>query len=108
MKALAAPINGGNVGGSRQWRAQINASQNPLESEWGFEVASASMRTGLDRGSASELLGKLNARLEGMVAEPTLHITECYDLVNHRPLSDYERKYLRVKEELDRLGLNFG
>jgi methylamine--corrinoid protein Co-methyltransferase len=105
---LAAPINGGNVGGSRLWRAQMNASQNPLETEWGFEVASASMRTGLDRGSASELLGKLNARLEGMVAEPTLHINECYDLVNHRPLPDYERKYLQVKEELARLGLNFG
>jgi hypothetical protein len=65
------------------------------------------MRTGLDRGSANELLGKLNTRLEGMVAEPTLHINECYDLVNHRPLPDYERKYLQIKEELARLGLNF-
>ena len=108
LGSLAAPINGGNLGGSRQWRAQMNASQTPLETEWVYEVASASMRTGLDEGTASDLLRKLNERMEGMFAEPTVHITDCYDLVNHKPLPEYEKAYLRVKDEVSRMGLDFG
>ncbi|MDP3063623.1 MAG: monomethylamine:corrinoid methyltransferase [Chloroflexota bacterium] len=105
--ALAAPINGGNLGVSRQWRAQMDASQNPLEAEWVYEVAVASMRTGLDQGTASELLVKLNARLAGRTAEETVHISQCYDLVHHRPLPRYEETYLKVKGELTAMGLCF-
>ena len=105
--SIAAPVNGGNLGGSRQWRARMNASQNPLEAEWVHEVATASMRTGLDRGTASDLLRKVNEKLEGRVAEETVHITQCYDLVHHRPLPQYEEAYLGVKEEVARLGLSF-
>ena len=104
---MAAPINGGNLSGPRQHRAQMNASQNPLEAEWLYEVATASMRSGIDRAMASDLLRKLNERLEGRVAEETVHITQCYDLVNHKPLPDYEKTYLKVKEEVARLGLDF-
>jgi len=86
----------------------MNASQNPLEAEWVYEMAMASMRTGLDKETASDLLRKVNEKLEDRVAEETVHIMQCYDLVHHKPLPDYERIYLKVKEEVARLGLNLG
>lgn len=103
----AIPINGGNVGISRVWRATMNASQTPLEATWGYEVAEASMRSGLDRESAGDFLRKLDERVRGVVTEPTVHINECWDLVRGKPLPAYEEKYLRVKDEVARMGLTF-
>ena len=85
----------------------MNASQTPLDAEWVYEVAKATMNTGLDRGQVSELLGRVAAKVEGRQPEDPVHITECYDLVHHRPLPEYERIYLEVKEELASMGLAF-
>jgi len=105
--AIRAPVNGANLYIPRQGRAQMNASQTPLDAEWVYEVAKATMNTGLDRGQVSELLGRVAAKVEGRQPEDPVHITECYDLVHHRPLPEYERIYLEVKEELASMGLAF-
>ena len=105
--AVRAPINGYNLNIPRQGRARMNASQTPLEAEWLYEVATAAMRTGLDRGQVSELLRRVAAKVEGKAPEEPMHIDECYDLVHHRPLPDYERIYLQVKDELASMGLAF-
>ena len=105
--AISAPVNGANLYIPRQSRAQMNASQTPLEAEWMYEVASATMRTGLDRGSASDMIRRIGEKLEGRLREEPVPVEQCYDLVHHRPLPDYERIYLKVKEELASLGLSF-
>jgi methylamine--corrinoid protein Co-methyltransferase len=107
-QAVILPINGLNVHISRQGRARMNASQSPLDAEWGYEVAAAVMRAGLTRESAGDLLLKIAEKMKGRPVEAPYHdIREFYDLVHHKPLPDYERAYLKVKEELASLGLNF-
>lgn len=107
LGSIEAPINGANLYIPRQGRAQMNASQTPLEAEWMYEVATATMRAKLTRGTASELLEKVRAKFEGKAPEDPVHISQCYDLVHHKPLPNYERIYNKVKEELAGMGLPF-
>jgi methylamine--corrinoid protein Co-methyltransferase len=108
FKAVTIPINGGNVHITRQGRARMNASQSPLDAEWAYEVAAAVMRAGLTRQSTGDLLLKIGDKLKGKVPEAPYHdIREFYDLVHNRPLPEFEKTYLKVKEELTALGLNF-
>ena len=86
----------------------MNASQSPLDAEWGHEVATAVMRSGLNRHSAGDLVLKIGERLKGRLIEaPYYDIRAFYDMVHHKPLPNYEKAYLKVKEETSSLGLNF-
>jgi hypothetical protein len=106
MRAIVAAVNGANLYNTRQYRARMNASQNPLMPEWAFEVAEAIIRGKITRAQADEILRKLHARIAGQPVEQGVdHIRECYDLVNHRPSPDYLRIYLTLKEEMAQLGL---
>jgi methylamine--corrinoid protein Co-methyltransferase len=108
MGCIAAPINGANLNTSRHQRAKMNTGLTPLEPEWRYEVCLASVRSGLDRQSAPAVLEALADKLHGREVEPAQSITECYDLVHHRPLPDYEQIYLRVKADLTAMGVDFG
>ena len=103
----ATPVNGGNVGITRVWRATMDASQTPLEAIWAHEVATAALRSGFDRGRAGDFLRKLDEKIRGKMTEPTVHISQCWDLTGARPLPDYQDTYDRVKEETSRMGLSF-
>ena len=107
IRSIEAPLNGSNLYAIRHSRAQINAGQTPLEAEWMLEVADATQRAGLTRETAGEILWKLAKKLEDRQPEPGFPITECYDLVHHRPSPEYERIYKETKEELASLGLCF-
>ena len=108
FRSIETPINGCNVHITRQFRARMNASQSPLDAEWSYEVAEATMRAGLDRNGAADLLMKVLNELKGKPVEaPYNDIREFYDLVNHKPLPDFERAYLKVKEKVSSFGLNF-
>jgi len=86
----------------------MNASQSPLDAEWLYEVAHAVMRSNLDRQSAGDLVLKVKEKLKGKGPEaPYYDIREFYDMVRHKPLPDYEKAYLKVKEEMSALGLSF-
>lgn len=108
FRAVTIPINGANVHITRQFRARMNASISPLDAEWAYEVATAVMKSGLTRESAGALVLKINDKLKGRVPEAPYHdIREFYDMVHHKPLPAFEKAYLKVKEEVAKLGLDF-
>jgi len=107
-KAIVIPINGGNVHITRQHRARMNASQSPLDAEWSYEVAEAVMRSGLTRETAGDLVLKMADELKGRPREARYEdIRQFYDLVHHKPLPEFEKAYLKVKDTLVSFGLNF-
>ena len=106
-RSIEASINGANLYAPRHSRARINAGQTPLEAEWMLEVSDATIRAGLDRGTAGEILWRIAEKLEGREPEAGQAIEQCYDLVRHEPSPEYRRVYLKVKEELVALGLAF-
>ncbi len=105
VRCIEAPLNGANLYAIRQSRTDVNKGQTPLEAEWMLEVSDAAIRSGLNRETGGEILWKLAEKLNGRVPETGQTIQQCYDLVNHRPSPEYREIYLRVKEELAKLGL---
>ena len=105
MQSIEAPINGMNLYAPRHCRTTINHGQTPLEAEWMIEVSDAVIDQGFDRQGASELLAKLAKRLESEKPAPGYDITECYDLLHHRPAPHYEKAYFSVKKQLTKMGL---
>jgi len=105
MQAIEAPINGMNLYAPRHCRTTINHGQTPLEAEWMIEVSDAVIDQGFDRQGGSKLLTKLAKRLENEKPAPGYDITECYDLIHHKPMPDYEKAYLSVKSQLTEMGL---
>jgi hypothetical protein len=73
-----------------------------------MEVADATLRAGLNRQTAGEVMRRLIPLLDGQAVEAPNNINECYDLVYHRPKPDYQAIYESVKEEFSQGGLNFG
>ena len=107
LRTIEATINGANLYAPRHSRAQMNAGQTPLEGELMVEVSDATLAAGIDRERGSEILTKLAEQLKARHPEPGFSIQECYDLVNHHPLPNYEKIYGEVKEKLSSLGLAF-
>jgi hypothetical protein len=107
LQAITAPINGNNLTGARQGRARMNASQSPLEAEWKWEVAQATIDAGLTRETASPIMNELAAKIRGKPPEPGIYIPDIYDLVYHRPKPAYAEIYRRVKDTVAGLGLKF-
>ncbi len=107
LRSIEAALNGANLYAPRHSRAQMNAGQTPVEAELMIEVADATMKSGIDRGRASEILGKLAEELSTRKPETGHTIQECYDLVNHRPSPEFHNIYMKVKNDLSKLGLDF-
>ncbi len=105
MMAIEAPINGMNLYAPRHCRTSTNRGQTPLEAEWMIAVSDAVIAQGYDRQGADTIIAKLAKRLEGGKPVEGYSITECYDLVHHRPLPDFEKAYLSVKQQLSGMGL---
>ncbi len=105
--SVEIPINGCNVSYPRHARAAVNAAQTPLEAEFAWEIAQAVMRMKMTRSQADTLYRKMAEWAEGREAEPAMDIRDCYDWVHHKPMPAYQEKYLRVKDALSRMGLQF-
>jgi hypothetical protein len=105
--SVEIPINGCNVSYPRKAQAQINAAQTPLESEFAWEITQAVMRMKMTRSQANTFYRKMAKWAEGREAEPAMDVRDCYDWVNHKPSPEYREKYLRVKDDLSNMGLQF-
>jgi methylamine--corrinoid protein Co-methyltransferase len=105
MQSIEAPINGMNLYAPRHCRTTTNHGQTPLEAEWMIEVSDAVINQGFDRQGANELLHRLAKSFEGKKPAEGFDITECYDLIHHRPLPQYQKVYVDVKKQLTDIGL---
>ncbi len=107
IRSIEAPVNGANLYAPRVSRPMLNSGQTPLEPEFMVEVSDATIKAGLNREEASEILDKLSESLDGKPPAKGKTIQECYDLENHRPSEEYHKLYLNVKKKLTDLGLHF-
>jgi len=107
IRAVEATVNGANLYAPRHSRAAMNAGQTPVEAEFMAEVSDATLRAGIDRDRAADVLQPLIETVASRDPEPGMAIEECYDLVNHRPLPEFQATYDKVKEQLAALGLMF-
>ena len=108
IRCIEAPINGCNLYAPRRSRAEMNKGQTPLDAEWMVEVSDATIKAGLDRLQAGEVLRKVAEHVVGKAPQTGMDIRDCYDLVRHAPRPAYKEIYLRVKNELAEMGLDFG
>jgi methylamine--corrinoid protein Co-methyltransferase len=106
MQSIEAPLNGMNLYAPRHCRTTTNHGQTPLEAEWMIEVSDAVIGQGMTRRDGEALLRKIAQRFVGQEPATGCDITECYDLIHHRPLPPYEKLYHSVKAQLNEMGLN--
>lgn len=107
MRSIEAAVNGANLYAPRVSRPRMNAGQTPLEAEWMVEVSDATLKAGLRREEAGEILRKMAEILKDRTPAKGKTIQECYDLVKHKPSEEYQAIYRKVKQELAELGLEF-
>lgn len=106
INAIQGAVNGGSLFMPRQALARMDASQTPLESEFMTEIANATIKAGVTRKEASEMIKKLAEQIDGRDVESGPDdIRECYDLVHHKPKADYEQVYVKVKKEFRNAGI---
>jgi hypothetical protein len=94
-----------NLYAPRHCRTTVNHGQTPLEAEWMIEVSDAVIDEGIDRQGGNELLRRIAQRLEGKKPAQGYDLTDCYDLIYHKPRPEYERIYFQVKKQLNEIGL---
>ncbi len=105
MQSIEAAVNGMNLYAPRHCRTTTNHGQTPLDAEWMIEVSDAVIEQGYDRSGADELMAEISKRFEGQQPAAGFDITECYDLVRHKPRPEFERAYSAVKNQLKEFGL---
>lgn len=103
IAGIRAVMDGFNIYISRAF-AQ-NRGQTPLETEFMIEVADAVQKNHLKREEASEIIIRILEKLVGKPIPNGKSITECYDLVKHKPSQEYDAIYRNVKEDLRTMGL---
>jgi methylamine---corrinoid protein Co-methyltransferase len=101
------PLNGANVMHVRHSRAQVDHAQTPLEAEWTWEVCNAVMRSIRTRSKGQVFYEKLADLIRGRKPEPANHVLEVYDWVHHKPSPAYYEVYLKAKQMLTDIGLDF-
>jgi methylamine--corrinoid protein Co-methyltransferase len=104
MQSIEAPINGMNLYAPRHCRTTTNHGQTPFEAEWMIAVSDAVIDLGIDRHEGNELLGRIAQCFSGQKPATGYDITDCYDLVYHKPKPEYERVYAQAKQTLREKG----
>lgn len=106
LMGMQHAINGAHLYMNRQGRAKMNASQTPLESEFQWEIATATVQEGIKRKEGNEIFKKVAPTIVGKEIEngPD-HIDECYDLIHHKPKEKYNQIYMHVKKIFNDAGV---
>lgn len=108
IQGITSAINGAHIWISRQHRARMNASQTPVETEFMYEIANATLEAGLGSEAGDAILKRLTEQINGRsVDNGTDDIRTIYDLVYHRPTDEYRLLYENVKKIFKEAGFPF-
>jgi len=105
IRSIEAAINGANLYAHRVSRPRMSAGQTPLEPEFMIEVSDATIAAGIKRAEGGKVLKQLADKIRGKPPAPGKTISECYDLVKHKPSREYQELYEKVKMGLRNCGL---
>jgi methylamine--corrinoid protein Co-methyltransferase len=109
LRSIEATTNGANLYVPRVSRSRMNGGQTPADAELMIEASDAAIRTRIKR---NEVYPMFNTVIKKLMANPTPEpgklITECYDLQNHKPSSEYQGLIQRVKNEFKDCWLDWG
>jgi len=107
--ALASTVSGANLWEAAPARNKHKNRATPMEARMAAEVGHACSFMNLSREEANALLLKILARYEDRITDAPLgsEFQECYDVRTSLPSPQYSDLYMRVKEELAALGLEF-
>ena len=105
MQCAEAAVNGMNLYAPRHCRTTTNNGQTPFEAEWMIEVSDRIVEQAWDRKAADEFLGKLAKTFDGKTPQEGFGITDCYDLIRHKPKPVYEEGIQYARQQLSEMGL---
>lgn len=109
LRSIEATVNGANLYTPRVSRSRMNGGQTPADVELMIEASDAAIRSGIKRNDVYPMFKGVIERLMSNVApEQGKLITECYDLVKHRPSAEYKALIDSVKIEFRNCGLDWG
>lgn len=106
MQSIEAPINGMNLYAPRHCRTTTNHGQTPFEAEWMIQISDSVIEQGYDRKGANDLIQKIAAHIENEEPADGYAITECYDLIHHRPLPKYQNACENAQKVLSSMGFS--
>ena len=104
---IAAVASGANIEAEGVCKATHIDHFTPMEPKFAAEVAYAA--TGISRSHANELVKKLLLKYEENLKEPPRgkKYRECFDVSTGKPCEDYVKLYLKVKKDVEDMGLKF-
>jgi methylamine--corrinoid protein Co-methyltransferase len=105
--AIRSAIDGANLNITRQNPPHMNRAQTPLEGAWQWEVANGVMRAGIKRSQADVVLREVARAINGTPVQVGPDVREVYDWIYNRPRAAYQEAYMRAKDRLSNLGLQF-
>jgi methylamine--corrinoid protein Co-methyltransferase len=105
--SIVGTVSGVHVNNASAAKSQYLDRNTGMEGKIGCEVGHAA--SGMKRSDANELVKHLTSKYEQHLEQPPLghRFQECYDLNTVRPSEEYVSLHLKVKRELQELGLNF-
>jgi len=107
--ALVSTVTGWHLWEMASTRNKYRNRATPLEARLGCEVGHAVARQGMTREEANELTLRLLAKYEDQADTAPLgkEYQECYDVATALPIKAHYDMYLKIKDELSEMGIEF-
>ena len=107
--ALVSTVTGWDLWEMASTRNKYRNRATPLEARIGMEVGHAVARQGMKREQANEIANRLLAKYEDQAASAPMgkEYQECYDVARALPTQEHLDMYLRIKDELADMGIEF-
>jgi methylamine--corrinoid protein Co-methyltransferase len=107
--ALVSTVTGWDLWEMASTRNKYRNRATPLEARIGMEVGHAVARQGMTREEANVIALKLLSKYEEKAADAPMgkEYQECYDVARALPTQEHLDMYLRIKDELADMGIEF-
>jgi hypothetical protein len=107
--ALVSTVTGWDLWEMASTRNKYRNRATPLEARIGMEVGHAVARQGMTREEANVIALNLLSKYEEKAADAPMgkEYQECYDVARALPTQEHLDMYLRIKDELADMGIEF-